>query len=187
MKRINQILKNKKGFACIDAIPAILALIIALAAFMDIFIILKKISVISSTATYVARTIGPQGGTLNKTPSYYPGCTNKTSDTGRCTYVNPNVLRNNVNDMLGAVGLTENNYTLTITAKDKNGQILQIYDLTNPTENSKGINTDYGNYLEVNLTIDYEWIYTSNILPLAPKYNKSSIRNVMSTFKIREG
>lgn len=183
-RQLKDFVSDKEGFACIDAVPAILALIIALAAFLDIFLILKKINVISSTATYIARTIGPQGGALNVAPDYYPGCRPSDNRATTCTYTNMNTLKENVHDMLKAVSLTDDEYNVTITAKDEDGNVLKTYDFDSSTGN--GINIDYGNYLEVKLTINYEWKYMSTLLGLNPVYNKSSVRNVLSTFKIRE-
>ena len=184
-----QLLKNKKGFACIDAIPAILALIMALAAFVDIFIILRKTNVISTTATYVARTIGPQGGVKKQTPNYYKGCTK--SDGGpnatSCKYTNLAQLYSNVKDMLSAVGLDEDNFTLTITARDKtSGKATTINVKEAVGSGLQGIQTDYGNYLSVDLTINYQWEYISTLIGVKPVYNKNSYRNVLSTFKTRE-
>lgn len=177
-------LKDRTGFACIDAVPAILALIIALAAFLDIFLILKKVNVISTTATYIARTIGPQGGVLGTAPNYYPGCTPSDDRAKTCTYTTVETLRDNVHDMLNAVSLEEDDYDVTITARDQDGNVLKTYDLFGG--NLSGINTDYGNYLEVKLKIHYKWIYVSKMIGLQPSYDKTSTRNVLSTFKIRE-
>ena len=182
-------IKDKKGFACVDAIPAILALIIALCAFIDIFIILRKTNVISTTATYIARTIGPQGGVKKNIPNYYKGCTADDGGTSAstCKYTVVKDLYENARDMLYAVGLDEDNFEIYIVSHNSNTDTEeQTLDLKKAYyAKTDGLQTDYGNYLTVELRIHYPWAYTSKILPLSPSYSKSSFRNVISSFKTR--
>lgn len=184
-----KLLKNKHGFSCIEAIPAILALIIALVGFLDISLILKKINVISTTSTYIARTIGPQGGVLSGPPRnnnneiYYPGC-KAGANAPTCKYTNIAELRSNVSDMLSAVGLSEDDYTVTITAIDKNGNTVRNYNLMKG--NAKGIETDFGGYFKVNLQMKYKWVYVEKLFGRTLEYKKPSVRNVLSTFKTRK-
>lgn len=174
---------NKIGFTCIEAIPAILALIVCIAGLVDIVVILKKINTISTTATYVARTVGVQGGVRDKAPAYYIGCS-ETLDSETCKYTNTETLYNDVKNMLSGIDLDESNWDLTISACDKNGLNCKE-TLLEP--DSRNIKADYGEYLNVNLEITYDWAFMKTVLPVSPTYNKTSSRMIMSTFKIREG
>lgn len=165
-KTILNLRKNKKGMTAIEMVIGVIIFLIVLSFMLDIMVLFWKFSVVSQTATQVARITGIQGGALTSAPQAWP------SADGYMTIHDLNTM---VQDKMDSADVE--NWTMTI----HNGRI-----------GTQGVSStsqiDYKDSFTVNLTIDYKWKFVSNFIPgMDITQSISAKRPAMSEWKYNYG
>ncbi|HBG8471034.1 TPA: hypothetical protein KRH38_003382 [Clostridioides difficile] len=155
-------LKNNKGFTSLEVAIFSIILIICIAGIMDFQNIQKKFNSISSTSTYITRVVGHQGGIRTSAPSNYLD-----------SYVTSQKLYQDVKYILGKAGIDEEKWKVYI-----NGYELSP-DLYMPI-------VERGTNITTQLKFSYDLNFLSQIIPVKKEQTKASVRNTISTFKLRE-
>lgn len=164
MNQILKKIKNSKGMTSIEVGISVIILIMVISGFVDLTTILRKQTTLSNASTYVARTVGLQGGVRGTEPEQFEGY----------SYTNNKELYDNLNTMFKDAGISSNNWTCTI-----NG-----YKLSSSTNTPL---YDFGQDIKINLTIDYDWGLVSNFIPGTLHNHRTSERIITSSYKIRNG
>ena len=164
LQKIIRKIKNTKGFTSIEVAISVIILLIVISGFTDLTTILKKQTTLSSANTYVARTVGLQGGVRINEPQQFEGY----------NYVSSQKLYKNLNTMFKDSGVSENDWVCEI-----NG-----YKLT-PTLNMPLI--DFGDKLRIKMKVKYTWGLVSNFIPGRINGVRESERIITSSYKIRNG
>lgn len=153
--------EDRRGSLALEIVIGCFIFLIVLCFLMDILLLGWKFSVVSQTNSYVARTVGLQGGVLSSAPTGFPG--------GNTAYFTTTEIANNIKSNFEKAGIQSGDYTVTI-----NGVPL-----------SSGIKVDYREDLTVEIQVKYKWAMTSNFIPGSISNWISSKRSVMSEFKYR--
>lgn len=162
--KITRILKSKKGFSSIEIAIGAMVFLIAVCGLVDLTSVLRKLNTMSVQSSYIARTVGRQGGIRPSTPTNY--------DAG--DYVTSSELYNNVKKSFNMSGVPDTMWTATV-----NGVTLT------PTTSLPIIT--YGTDIPIKITIKYNWGLISNFIPGKITQSKQSYRTVVSSFKLRNG
>ncbi|MCC0671437.1 MULTISPECIES: hypothetical protein [unclassified Clostridioides] len=155
-------LKNNKGFTSLEVAIFSIIFLICIAGIMDFQNMQKKFNSISSTSTYISRVVGHQGGIRTSVPSNYLD-----------SYVTSQKLYQDVKYILGKAGIAEEKWKVYI-----NGYELSP-DLYMPI-------IGRGTNITTQLKFSYDWDFLSQIIPIEKEQTKISMRNTISTFKLRE-
>lgn len=161
MNIIKKILNNKKGLNTIETAIISIIIIMCIAGMIDLNTIIKKFNTTSSTTSYIARTIGKQGGIRTSKPDNFHG-----------DYVTSQKLYQDVKSILNKAGIKDSEFSVTI-----NG-----YPLHSGTNIPL---TTYGTNMTIKLTIQYRWKLVQQFIK-SSSFEKTSNRIVMSTYKERE-
>lgn len=164
---IKKKLKEKRGLNSIELAMVVFLTLIVTCLLIDVTNISKKHDAVSTTANYISRTIGKQGGLAKSKPSYYPG-----------EYVTSANLYSDVKASLNNAGITDDMWTVTIKTPTQGTVTLS------PNTNLKIV--DYGQEMNVTLSINYEWKMASKFLPVKMKGSNTAERVTLSKFKLRE-
>lgn len=162
--KITKVLKNKKGFSSIEIAIGAMVFLIAVCGLVDLTSVLRKLNTMSVQSSYIARTVGRQGGLKPSTPTNY--------DDG--DYITSAQLYSNVQKSFNMSGVPDTMWQATV-----NGQILS-------PSTSLPIVT-YGTEIPIKITIKYNWGLVSNFIPGRISQTKQSYRTVVSSFKYRNG
>lgn len=164
MRRFLNKLKNNKGMTSIEVGITVIILIMVLSGFVDLTTILRKQTTLSNASTYVARTVGLQGGVR----------TNKPDQFGGQNYINSVQLYNNLNTMFKDAGISTNSWTCKVNGYDLNASTnTPLYD--------------FGKEIVIDITVDYNWGLLSNFIPGTLHNKRTSKRIITSSYKIRTG
>lgn len=161
LKRSKSTKKGTRGSMAIEIVVGCFIFLMVLSLLMDLVVLGWRFSVISQTNSFIARTVGLQGGVLSSAPPGFPG--------GDAAYVSISELKQNIEQSFARAGIKSNEYRVTI-----NGIPLD-----------SGIKVDYRGLLNTEIQVDYEWSYLSNFIPGSVKNTISSKRAVVSEFKYR--
>lgn len=162
--KIAKVLKNKKGFSSIEIAIGAMVFLIAVCGLVDLTSVLRKLNTMSVQSSYIARTVGRQGGVRTSTPTNY--------DAG--DYVSSSELYSNVKKSFNMSGVPDTMWTATV-----NGVTLT------PSTNLPIVT--YGSNIPVKITIKYNWGLVSNFIPGKITQSKQSYRTIVSSFKLRDG
>lgn len=162
--KITKILKSRKGFSTIEIAIGSIIFIIAISGLIDLTSVLRKLNTMSTQSSYIARTVGRQGGVQLSTPYNYD----------EKDYVPSAELYSNVKKSFNMSGVPDTNWEATV-----NGQLLT------PGTNLSVIT--YGTEIPIKVSIKYNWGLISNFIPGAISQHKESYRTVVSSFRLREG
>lgn len=161
-------LKNKKGASSIEIAIGVLIFIIVVCGFIDLTIILKKINTVSTTTTTVARILGQQGGIGSKAPEGHHG-----------DYITSTELYANIYKSFELSGIKDKDWDIYINnvpfVGSKNGSVQKFGTY------------DYGKPINVKIKMKYGWTLINNFIPGQITQTKTSKRNVVSSFSIRNG
>ncbi|AKA44378.1 hypothetical protein PPSC2_27375 (plasmid) [Paenibacillus polymyxa SC2] len=157
----HQLRKNNKGSLALEVVVGCFVFLIVLCFLVDVTMLGWRFAVVSQTNSYIARTVGLQGGVLSSAPDGFPG--------GNAAYVSTSELANNIAKNFKSGGIENGEYTVTI-----NGVPL-----------GSGVKVDYREYLHVETKVKYKWAMVSNFIPGNIENWISSKRSVMSEFKYR--
>jgi hypothetical protein len=117
--------------------------------------------VISQTNSYVARTVGIQGGLDASAPYGYPG--------GDGAYISSSEMATKVANNFTKAGIKPGDYQITI----------------NGVPMGSNVEADYGEQISTNIKVNYKWSLISNFIPGGLQSSISSSRTVLSEFKYR--
>lgn len=161
-------IKNKKGASSIEIAIGTIIFIIAVCGFVDLTVILKKINTISTTTTTISRILGQQGGVASKAPNGYAG-----------KYITSPELYNSIYESFHSSGINDKDWNIYINNVEfvgtKNGSVQKFGTY------------DYGKPIKVEVKVKYDWTLLSNFIPGKITQSKSSTRNTVSSFSIRNG
>lgn len=153
--------KDKKGSLAIEVVIGCFVFLIVLCFLTDITLLGWRFAVVSQTNSYIARTVGLQGGVLSSAPDGFPG--------GNAAYISKSELASNIAANFEKAGIQSGEYTVTI-----NGSPL-----------SSGAKIDYREQINIETKVKYKWAMVSNFIPGNIENWISSKRSVLSEFKYR--
>lgn len=162
-KHIRKFKNDKRGSLALEIVIGCVIFITVMCFLMDVAILTWKFSVISQTNTYLARTIGIQGGIKSSAPTGFPG--------GNTAYQSTYKILDQIQENFDKAGINESDYTVKI-----NGSTLK---------GTTNIEADYTEILTTQITVKYRWDMLSNILPGNITHSINSRRSVMSEYKYR--
>lgn len=166
-RRIRLILWNRKGFGGIEIAISSLIVLLIVCGLIDVLKITQRFEVASQANNYISRTVQEQGGVrANKIENF----------SGK--YTTSQTLYNNVKDMMEASGIAETDWTLTIQTEGGGSYIV------NQRTNVPLVN--YGKRIKVILSVNYRWDMLSAALPGDWGGTRSSIKEVLSGYQIRD-
>jgi hypothetical protein len=160
-KMFKNIRKNKKGSMAIEIVFGCFIFLIVMCLLLDVVLLGWRFSVVSQTNSYIARTVGLQGGVLASAPDGFPG--------GNGAYISKSEIAKNIANNFEKAGIKNGEYTISI-----NGIPLD-----------SGVKVDYREQLHVETKVKYEWTYVNNFIPGGLENWISSKRSVLSEFKYR--
>lgn len=166
-KRIKNRWKEKKGFGSIEIVISSMIVLAMLAGLLDMIQIIQRLDTTSQATGYVSRIVQKQGGVQTSRIENFNG-----------KYTTTDVLYNNVKDMMDANGIREDEWGLSLILDGGTRYVIT------PTTSVPVV--DYGNRIKIDLAVDYKWNMLSSILPGELGGNRSSIREVLSGYKIRD-
>lgn len=161
VQRIKSAKNNKKGFLAIEIAIGCIIFLMVLCFLMDLVVLGWRFAVISQTNSYLARTVGLQGGILASAPHGFPG--------GDNAYVSISEMQNAIAESFARAGIQEGEYRVRINGVPLNS----------------GIKVDYRDFLTTEIEVDYRWANLSNFIPGDLSNTITSKRAVMSEFKYR--
>lgn len=161
--RFKNRVQNNKGVTTIEIGLSAILIIIALSGFIDMVNMSQKMDTASSVTGYVGRVVGNQGGLMQQPSVHHLD-----------SYVTTPQLYREVQTTLAKGGFTEKDFTLEI-----NGQVVK------PDTNVETVS--FGERIPIKLTVKYDWELMSMTVPGTIGGTKTSKREVVSSFKIREG
>lgn len=156
-------MKNKKGSMAIEIIIGCMMFLLVMCFFLDITTLTWKLSVISQANTYIARTVGIQGGVKPSAPTGFPG--------GNTAYESSTEILDKVKQSFNNAKIADTEY--------------QIYINNTLLKGSTNIETDYESMLTTKIIVNYKWDMLSNFIPGSLSHSIVSNRAVMSEFKYR--
>lgn len=162
-QKMKEKLENKKGMTTLEVAISVIIVVSALAGFVDMVNTSQKIDTASSVTGYVGRVVANQGGVQTAPTAHHVG-----------NYVTSAQLYREVQTILKNGGIAEEDFKLTINAQELNST-------TNLPLQS------VGDRMKVELTITYGWDLISQVVPGELKGEKVSTREVVSSFKVRDG
>ena len=163
MLKLIKRIKNKNGSMAIEIIIGCMMFLLVMCFFLDVTTLTWKLSVISQANTYIARTVGIQGGIKTSAPTGFPG--------GNTAYESSSEVLDKVKQSFNNAKIADSEYKIYI-----NGITFK---------NSTNIEADYESILTTKIVVNYKWDMLSNFLPGNVSHSISSNRSVMSEFKYR--
>lgn len=156
-KLFKKYINNTDGLSAIELGICTLIILLCICFFIDLTTNMYKFDALSTTATYVTRTVERQGGISNNPPSSYNGEFASTSE-----------LYADVKKIMNNAGVKDSEFTVTV-----NGTELK----NNNTSTTKY----YGEDITVKVTIKYNWGLVKNFIGLDSTYSKTSTRTTKSS------
>lgn len=156
-------IKEKKGSVSIETVISSILILILICGFVDLTTILRKQTVISSSAKYVARTVGLQGGIDTYKPPQFKG-----------DYVSNKELYYNLNNIFSDAGIKEDKWEVYI----------DNHKLT-PSLSTKIY--DFGQPINIRVEVKYSWSLLSNFIPGKFENKRIAERIIDSSYKVRDG
>jgi len=101
-KKIN---KEKKGASAIEIVAGMMMFLVIMSFMVDIAMLTWKFQIISQTNTYIARTVGIQGGLLVSMPDGFPG--------GNESYITYSEMESKVKNNMNKAGIEEYSFNVT--------------------------------------------------------------------------
>lgn len=161
----NKIL-NKKGMNTIEMAIITILSIICVCGLLDLTNIMKKHNAISTTANYVTRVMGKQGGVQQAKPAMYPG-----------EYITSSQLYEDVKLNMDSAGIEDGDWEIKVTI---------------PGDGTKSLKQDsnykiatYGQSINIQLEAHYKWTMLSQVIPISPTGYNIANRATDSKFKVR--
>lgn len=153
--RLKGFKKNKKGVMAIEIVIGMFMFLMVLSFMTDVALLTWKFNVVAQTNSYLARTVGIQGGLLNSTPINYPG--------GDSAYLTYSEMSAKIEGNFKKAGIKPGEYAFSLS-------------------NTKA---DYGEMITTEVKAKYKWTLISNFIPGDVTNDVTSKRTVMSEFKYR--
>lgn len=162
-KRIGKKLREKAGMTSIEVGIVVLIALLALGGFVDMVNNSQKLDTASSVTGYVGRVVANQGGIRTSPTEHHVG-----------NYVTSQQLYREVEMILANGGIPEEDFKLLINSReigsDTNLALL-----------------DFGERMNIELRVTYGWDMISMMNNLDMRGEKVSSREVVSSFKVRDG
>lgn len=153
--------RGRNGSMAIEIVIGCFIFLMVFCLLMDLVMLGWRFSVVSQTNSYVARTVGLQGGVLSSAPQGFPG--------GNDAYLSTSELMSGIQRSFEKGGIASDEFTVLI-----DGHPL-----------SSGARIDYREDIEIQIEVDYQWKYLSTMIPGAVDNTITSRRSVISEFKYR--
>lgn len=163
IRRCKERLTNHKGITTIEIAISAMIIIIALAGFVDMVNVSQKMDTASSVNGYVGRVVAAQGGVQVQPTVHHTG-----------NYVTSPQLYREVKTTLANGGFSEDEFELKV-----NGRVIT------PETNVPIVS--FGERMDIELSVDYKWELIGGALGTELGSTKTSKREVVSSFKFREG
>jgi hypothetical protein len=105
-QRLKGLKKDKKGVMAIEIVIGMFMFLMVLSFMTDVALLTWKFNVVAQTNSYLARTVGVQGGLMNQTPINFPG--------GDTAYITRSEMDKNIADNFKKAGIVDKySYSLT--------------------------------------------------------------------------
>lgn len=151
--------KKEDGASAIEFVLGSLIFVLLLATFLDVLVLSWKFTIISQSATTVARITGLQGGALASAPEGFP-----SSD-----YMTSSRLKNHIGGIYKNAGVHESDWDIKVNGTSLGGQI----------------KIDYREPVIVKTHVKYRWFFLSALMPGDWKSDINTTRLSISEFKYR--
>lgn len=161
LNRLSKYIKNKKGLSSIETGILSIVIIFCIGGLTDLNGVMQKFNTLSTTANYISRIVGKQGGVRMYQPSGFDG-----------TYINSSKLYSDVKKAMNDSGIEDKDFSIEIDGQTLKG-------------NSNTPIKTRGEKIPVKLTIKYEMGFISNLTMNSKKYTKTAERDILSSFKNR--
>jgi hypothetical protein len=179
-KRAKTIKTSKKGVSGIELAIGSLVAIVVFSALLDYLIIANRSQAMSSTMTYVSKTLANQScvaSSISKCGSGYV-----TSYIKNKKFVTTSQLYSQIKSIMDSERIPESQWTVLVGTNPNN---LKAIDPTN-NPNIGGFG-DYGTRIYVEIRIQYRWQTLSSYIPgNAAWKTMSSRQSILSVYKIRD-
>lgn len=167
IKKKNENILDEKGMNSIELAIITLMAIMCICALLDLTNIMKKQNAISTTANYITRVVGKQGGVREVKPEMYPG-----------EYITSQQLYEAVRKNMLSAGIDETDWTVRITVPGNSVEKL--------TSHSNFKLVTHGQPIKIQLEAHYNWTMLSQVIPMKPTGSNVANRETDSKFKVRE-
>jgi Flp pilus assembly protein TadG len=155
LNRFKALKKDKKGVMAIEIVIGMFMFLMIVSFLTDVALLAWKFNVVAQTNSYLARTVGIQGGLLSSTPDNFPG--------GDSAYVTYGEMKAKIEENFKKAGIAPGEYSFSVS----------------PSQ------ADYGEFITTEIRAQYKWSLISNFIPGNLTNTISSKRTVMSEFKYR--
>lgn len=156
-----KIKKDEKGVMAIEIVIGTFITLLIVAFLLDVLQIGWKFTAISQTNTYIARTVGIQGGLLKQAPTGFQG--------GDKQYISTKEMKEQIDRKMASAGIDANNYKVYI----------------NGVPITQEVAVDYGQPITTRMEVKYKWVFFSNLSPGNQYSEVASERQGLSEFKYR--
>lgn len=185
IKRLCNAIKNNKGSQTIQFVYILIIVVILLSFSTDCIKIGYKHYKISQFTNEISRRISIQGGVV--TSMDYVGNTVVGEGGfigGSSNYMTYSKLEDTIRSYMGNLGLSDSDWTYTITGNDYNPttKIKTAKTITLPNENN-GIRVDYNDKMTLTCSYKFKWEFMSNFIPALKEGSGAVKRTCISTFK----
>lgn len=162
-RQLKERLANKAGMTTLEVAISVIIVLMALGGFVDMVNTSQKLDTASSVTGYVGRVVANQGGVRTAPTVHHVG-----------NYVTSDQLYREVSMILKNGGVPEEDFKLLINNKViKPGTNIPLQD--------------FGKRMKVELKVAYRWDMISQLVPGDMEGEKVSSREVISSFKVRQG
>lgn len=166
MNYIRDKFSNKKGMNTIEMAIITILSIICVCGLLDLTNIMKKHNAISTTANYVTRVMGKQGGVQQAKPAMYPG-----------EYITSSQLYDEVKLNMNSAGIEDGNWEVRVTIPGDGTKPLK--------EDSNYKIATHGEDMKIQLEAHYNWTMLAQVIPITPTGYNIANRETNSKFKVR--
>jgi hypothetical protein len=155
LQRLKGFKRNKKGIMAIEIVIGMFMFLMILSFMTDVALLTWKFNVVAQTNSYLARTVGIQGGLLSSAPYGYPG--------GDAAYISYSEMKAKIEDNFKKAGIAPSDYSFSLSTTQ----------------------ADYQEPITTRIEVKYKWSLISNFIPGSLTNTVSSTRTVLSEFKYR--
>lgn len=172
----NKLKKDKKGLSSIELVFGALISIIIFAGFLDFLIISNRMQAMSTSMTYLSRTLSNQGCLANnpETECLLNGETGYRIDyIKNKTFVNSDELFQRVENIMRNEGISNDEWSVRINGVELSPRIITPV-------------FDFRDRIDIEIRIEYSWTNISNLLFFnLPGGEFTSNQEIVSSYKFR--
>lgn len=174
LNKIKKKLANQEGMSTIEFAISFLVFIMLFSFIFDLSLITYKQYVVSEQATQMARQIAKQSGCENATPNNFPG--------GNANYYTQLELYKVMERKMSNLKIPNSDWKVVVKSKSSAGSSSTRQFTLSNNVNNKGIQTQYRDYITVQVTYNYTWGLWSQFIPTTAKGQTIVERSAFSEY-----